>query len=520
MSDSGVRLTEVLVALSLATDLGLGQPAEHMARSARISMRLGERLGLDDRQLATLYDVSVLTYVGCPVYGNEAATIFGDDIAFRREFAMIDRAGLPAMSFVLRRAGAESPVLRRVRLAAGIMATGGRGVAEQMANHCAAVGELASRLGLSSDVREGLEQSYARWDGRGVPSHLARDQLSLSARICHVAEACEVLQRSAGVDEAVGVVRERRGGHFDPSVVEAVERHPTELFDGIDEHTVDELLEADPLHRPPLTHGELDVVLAAVGDFCDLRCTYFAGHSRGTAELVSAACELLSVPATEAVLARRAALVHDVGRFGVSATVWDRPGPLASADQERMRMHAYYVERIFSRPPPLRNVGVLAATHHERMDGSGYHRGLGGTTLSLPARVLAAADAYHAMTQRRPHRPALTDADAARELRKQADEGRFDPTATDAVLSAAGQAGGRTRAGGPAGLTAREGDVLALLAQGLANKAIARHLRISPKTTGNHVERIYAKLGVTNRAAATMRAVQHGLVGTGPAPMR
>jgi HD-GYP domain-containing protein (c-di-GMP phosphodiesterase class II) len=334
-----------------------------------------------------------------------------------------------------------------------------------------------------------------------------------------VAEASEVFLRTKGVDAAVEMVRARRGGHFDPAVVEAVERGPATLFHGIEEHSVEELLELDPLQRPPMTDAELDVALAAVGDFCDLRCGYFAGHSQGTADLVSSACELLSVPATEAMLARRAALVHDVGRFGVSATVWDRPGPLPSGDRERMRMHTYYVERIFSRPEPLRRVGHLAATHHERPDGSGYHRGHGGASLSLAARVLAAADAYHAMTQRRPHRPARTGADAAREVRAEADGGRFDPVATDAVLSAAGQAGGRARAGGPAGLTAREGDVLALLAQGLANKAIARELQISPKTIGNHVERIYMKLGVTNRAAATMRAVQHGLLGTGPAPL-
>ncbi len=515
---SGVRLPEVLVALSLATDLGLGQPAEHMVRSARISMRLGERLGLDDQQRATLYDVSILTYVGCPVYGNEAATLFGDDIAFRNEFVMTDRAGLPAMSLLLRRVGADAPVLHRIRLAAGIVATGGRSVAEQMANHCAGVGELASRLGLSPDVQAGVTQSYARWDGRGVPPHLAREQLSLSARICHVAEACEVLNRTEGVDKAVELLRARRGGHFDPSVVEAVEHDPRTLFDGIDDDTVDELLEADPAERPPLTDEELDVVLAAVGDFCDLRCGYFAGHSRGTAELVSAACALLGVAPAEATLARRAALVHDVGRFGVPANVWDRPGPLSSGDRERMRMHTYYVERIFRRPEPLRRVGDLAATHHERPDGSGYHRSLGGTTLSLPARVLAAADAYHAMMQRRPHRPARTETDAARELRKEADQGRLDPVATDAVLASAGQATGRTRAGGPAGLTAREGDVLALLAQGLPNKAIARELDISPKTISNHVERIYMKLGVTNRAAATMRALHQGLVSTGPTP--
>jgi DNA-binding NarL/FixJ family response regulator len=131
--------------------------------------------------------------------------------------------------------------------------------------------------------------------------------------------------------------------------------------------------------------------------------------------------------------------------------------------------------------------------------------------------MLAAADAYHAMTQPRPHRPALTDSDAARELRREADQGRLDAAATDAVLAAAGHAGSRSRAGGPAGLTAREVDVLGLLTQGLPNKAIAHRLGISPKTVGTHVERIYTKLGVSNRAAAAMRAMQHGVVASTPA---
>src|SRR5207344_653204 len=168
-----------------------------------------------------------------------------------------------------------------------------------------------------------------------------------------------------------------------------------------------------------------------------------------TADLVEAAATLLNLPPTETKLARRAALVHDVGRFGVPGTVWDKPGPLGGGDRERMRMHVYYVERIFNRPEPLRRIGLLAATHHERMDGSGYHRGVGGTMLSLPARVLAAADAYHAMTQPRPHRAAMSGDDAARELRRDAEAGRLDPVATDAVLAAAGHTPSRSRGGGP-----------------------------------------------------------------------
>lgn len=319
-------------------------------------------------------------------------------------------------------------------------------------------------------------------------------------------------QRTAGVEQAVEMVRSRAGTHFDPQIAAAVEPDPEALFEGLDDDTVEKILESEPIERPPLTDDELDQVLEAIGDFCDLRCPYFAGHSRGTAELVAAAAELLHVPPAEAALARRAALVHDVGRFGVPGSVWDKPGSLTSSDRERMRLHVYYVERIFNRPEPLRRIGLLAATHHERMDGSGYHRGVGGAMLSTPARVLTAADVYHAMTQTRPHRGALTDADAARELRREADEGRLDHAVTDAVLAAAGHAGSRSRAGGPAGLTARESDVLGLLTEGLSNKGIARQLGISPKTVGNHVERIYTKLGVSNRAGAAMRAMRHGLV--------
>jgi HD-GYP domain-containing protein (c-di-GMP phosphodiesterase class II) len=516
MASSGVRLTELLVSLSLATDLGLGQPSEHMLRSARISMRLGGRLGLGTADLATLYDVSILTYVGCPVYGNEAALLFGDDIDFRAHSYEVDLAGFPAMVFMLRRAGSGTPAFNRARRAATLMATGGRGLIEQMANHCSAAGLLAQRLGLSADVRAGVEQSYARWDGQGVPGDLNGDALALSARVSQIANACEVIHRSAGVEQAVEVVRARSGTHFDPEIVAALRRDPEALFEGLDEDTVDEVLDAEPVQRPSLTDDELDNALEAIGDFCDLRCPYFAGHAVGTAQLAVGAAALMQMPAADAALTRRAALIHDVGRFGVPGSVWDKRGPLNAREHERMRMHVYYVERIFSRPEPLRRIGLLAATHHERTDGSGYHRGVGGAILSSPARVLAAADAYHAMTQDRPHRSALSETAAARQLRLEAGQGRMDPVATEAVLTAAGHAAHRSRAGAPAGLTARESEVLGLLSRGLANKSIARRLRISPKTVGNHVEHIYAKLGVSNRASAAMLAMQHGLVGAVP----
>jgi HD-GYP domain-containing protein (c-di-GMP phosphodiesterase class II) len=512
MAPLEVRLNELLVALSLATDLGLGQPPEHMLRAARLSMRLGERLGLETEELATLYDVSILTYVGCPVYGNESALIFGDDIDFRAHSYDIDFAGVPGMTYMLKRAGAGSPAGVRAQRAAKLLVTGARGVVELMATHCSAAGFLAQRLGLNESVQSGVEQSYARWDGRGVPGGVGGKALALSARISHVANTCEVFHRTAAVDEAVAVVTARSGTHFDPEVVVAVRSAPQELFAGLDDDTADAFLNAEPLQRLPLTEEALEVALEAIADFCDLRCSYFAGHARGTADLASAAATVLNLPEADVTLTRRAALVHDVGRFGVPALVWNTPGPLSHRDWERVRMHSYYVERIFSRPEPLRRVGLLAATHHERMDGSGYHRGIGGVMMSSPARILAAADAYHAMTQDRPHRRALSPAAAALELRQDADSGRLDPAATAAVLEAAGASAGRGRPAPHGGLTARETEILGLLARGEANKTIARQLVISPKTVSNHVEHIYAKLHVSNRAAAAMVAMQHGLV--------
>ena len=247
-----------------------------------------------------------------------------------------------------------------------------------------------------------------------------------------------------------------------------------------------------------------------------MRCAWFAGHARTTAELVRAALEVMQTPPADVGLAYRAALVHDVGRFGVPGSVWAKPGPLTATEREKARLHSYYVERIFDRPEPLRRVGLLAATHHERMDGSGYHRGIGGSMLSVPARVLAAADAYSAMLQPRPYRAALSEADAARSLQAEAGRGRLDHAAVDAVLTAAGHRPHRTRAPGSTGLTVREGEVLALLVGGMPNKAIARRLGISPKTVSNHVEHIYSKLGVTNRAGAAMYAMHYGIAGALP----
>ena len=214
---------------------------------------------------------------------------------------------------------------------------------------------------------------------------------------------------------------------------------------------------------------------------------------------------------------RRAGLVHDIGRVAVHAGVWAQDGPLSQDHREQVRLHAYHSERVLSRSRYLSTLGGAAGGHHERLDGSGYHRGSSAGSLSRVARLLAAADVAQALTEPRAHRSALPPARAADLLAAEVREGRLDQQAVDAVLGAVGC---HLPAGAlPAGLTPREAEVIGLLAHGLQTKQVARRLTISPKTADRHVQNAYAKIGVSTRAAAAVYAMQHGLVAWGELPM-
>jgi HD-GYP domain-containing protein (c-di-GMP phosphodiesterase class II) len=222
----------------------------------------------------------------------------------------------------------------------------------------------------------------------------------------------------------------------------------------------------------------------------------------------------MGVPAGSVTLLRRAALAHDLGRVGVSNAIWEKPGRLGFGEWERVRLHPHFTERAFAQSPDLAPVGVLAGSHHERLDGSGYHRGTSGPGLDQAARILAAADCYGAMREARAHRPALDASAAEAELIREADEGRLDAEAADAVLAAAGHRVRERPRELPAGLTDRELEVLLVLVRGESNQAIAAGLGISAKTVGHHVQHVYEKAGVRSRAAATLWAFEHDLVHT------
>jgi HD-GYP domain-containing protein (c-di-GMP phosphodiesterase class II) len=310
------------------------------------------------------------------------------------------------------------------------------------------------------------------------------------------------------------MTRRHAGTRIDPGLAKLFVTRADELLGGLDTAaTWEEVLGAEPRLARRVTGAELDEVLEGMADMVDLKSPFLAGHSRGVANLAAEAARVAGLAAHEQTTIRRAGLLHDLGRLGVSNAIWDKPGPLTDIERERAHLHPYLTDKMLARIPALAASREIAARHHERLDGSGYPRGLTAASLTPSDRLLAAADVYHAMTEPRPYRPALDDTQAATALRAEVRAGRLDRDAVGAVLRASGHRA-PARGEGPAGLTRREVEVLSLLARGLANKEIARRLGVTPKTVSNHVEHVYTKIDVGSRAAATLYATQHGLVGS------
>jgi HD-GYP domain-containing protein (c-di-GMP phosphodiesterase class II) len=511
---SEVRLAELVASLSFATDLGRGQAMEHSIRRARLALRLADRIGADNDDRIATYYTGLLDGVYCHADANEQALWFGDDIAVKADAYAADVESLRGLLTMLRRLGAGDSGLARVRRIAEFPLRGWAEVNQWLRTHSALQAQFAIRIGLPSAVSDALSQSYERWDGKGVPNGVEGERVPLAARIVCLADVVEVHHRRGGTEAAQRVASERSGGEFDPHLASLLIDRAPEVLDGLDEETSwGAVIEAEPGLDRVVSGDELDVVLEAMGDLVDMKSPHMAGHSRGVANLAAEAARILEMAPGEQALLRRAGFVHDLGRLGVSNAIWDKPGPLSVSEAERVRLHPYVTDRMLARVPALRPVRALAARHHERLDGSGYPSGLSGPELSEADRILAAADACHAMTEPRPYRAELPPDTTAAELRSEVRAGRLDGDAVEAVLAAAGHRAPARREW-PGGLTAREVEVLSLLARGHSNKEIARRLFITPKTVSSHVEHIYMKIDVSSRARATHFATQHGLVGS------
>ena len=507
-----MRLAELVAALSLGVDLGFGQPMEHVLRECMIALRLADRIGLDEADRSTVYYTGLLVNVGCHADAHEQAKWFGDDIAlkstkYERDFRSV-RAAAATMALV----GSGNPPLHRFRVGLEFAVSGRRDVDGMVATHAAVARALAERLGLSEAVQDAVCASYEQWDGKGWPAGVAGDAIPVASRLSQFAEFIEVAHRLGGDDAALTLAEKRSGLQFDPALSAALRADPDGILGGLDSaHTWTAVIDAEPALRVTLRGDDFDRALRAIADFVDLKSPYTLGHARAVADLAAATASQLELGKDEVLMLRRAGLVHDLGRLGVSNAIWDKPGPLGTGEWERVRLHPYLTERMLYQSEALAPLAEIAVQHRERLDGSGYPKGLSGAAITRPARILGAVDAYQSMREPRPHRPALSAEHAAEELQADVRAGKLDAEAVAAVLAAAGHAVGRRREW-PAGLTTREVDVLRLVARGLSSKQIAAQLVITPKTARNHIEHIYTKIDASSRVAASLYATEHGLL--------
>ena len=514
-----VRSVELIATLSVATDLALGVPLEHGLRSTLVAMRLCDLLAVDQETVSQTYFLCLLFYVGCTAPVNLSPEIFGDDNALAT-YGLPNRFGTrtQAIGGFLR---ALAPPDGSLRLRARQVALGVPRLARAFPSVVAAVCEvgrmLTDRLSLPTTVSSLFIYESERWDGKGLPDGVKGNAIPLPVRIVHVARDAAFQAMLGDTKFVADTIRRRAGAAFDPEVANLLADRTTEIFSEEDESLWEAVLTTEPKPWLMLEGNEIDDALGAMGEFSDVASPYLVGHSSGVAELAAMAAQHIRLGPTQEAQIKRAALVHDVGRVAVPLRIWEKAASLTADDWEAVRLHAYHSERILLRSPFLAELASIAGFHHERLDGSGYHRGSAAPQLDSKARLLAAADVYHAMCEPRPHRRAFTGEEAAQALTEQARRGLFDRESVAAILEVAGHSTPSIE--WPAGLTEREVEVVRLLVRGMQTKQVARRLDISPKTADHHVQNAYRKMGVSTRAGASLFAMKHGLTTWGELPI-
>ncbi len=466
----------------------------------------------------TTYWVALLRYIGCTGHAHEVATLFGDEIAIRAQ-TLVHDAGEPTevMRDVFAYATAWRPEEERDEIIRMLQETAHAWAVHNFASGCEVADMLVRRLDFGPDVREALASTFERWNGKGFPNHAAGEAIPLPMRVVHLSQDMEAIGRIFSPDRALDAARDRRDRTYDPALADLFVAHGGEWFDRLrTTEPWDAVLALEPEPRRLLDGGDLDDALAVAADFIDLKSPYMLGHSRRCAALAVDAARVLGFAEEETARVGRAGLLHDFGTTAVSNSIWDKPGTLTRTEFDRVELHPMLTEQMLRRSPALAELNPVASAHHEKCDGSGYHRRVRADAGDLGGCILAATEIYVGLTSERADRPAHSPQDAAAELRRLESEGVIEPRASRAVLVAAGHGTPRAAVGkrrpSPGGLSRREVEVLRLAALGLTTRQIAERLFISAKTADHHIQHIYTKIGVSTRAAAALWATQHAVV--------
>jgi HD-GYP domain-containing protein (c-di-GMP phosphodiesterase class II) len=468
-------------------------------------------MGLDDEKASHAYYTTMLRYVGCTAPMPEYAASMGvADTDMRPRGDMTDMTNPKEAFSLLFSLGGGLPAWRRPAVWAGVMLRGRSAAPAGVRSDCEVAARMARRFRLHENVATALYQTFERWDGHGLPNGMAKEAIALPARLANVAFAAVMFHDAGGRESAVDALRRWTGRSLDPEITASFLQRSDELLATVEsEDCWLDALTCEPAPHQTVPEQRLDEVISGFGDFVDLKSTYLHGHSAGVAALAEAAGRACRLSEADTTALRRAGWLHDLGRAAVPTMVWEKPGPLTMAEWELVRLHPYHTERMLSRSSALAPLAQLAGMHHERIDGSGYHRGAPAAAQTRTARILATTDVYQALTSDRPHRPGISPEAAARVLEAQPG---LDRDSVTAVLDAAGQRPGRGRLPWPAGLSDREVEVLRLLARGRSMRQIADTLFISQSTVHTHVAHIYEKAGFSTRASAALFAMENGLL--------
>lgn len=429
-----LQLSEVLSALSHALDITEGQVQGHAERSCMIGMRIAAALDLDGATRSSLFYALLLKDAGCSSNAAKVAALFGaDDAMVKSSRRLTDTSSTPhALLHVLRTAGAGGSVLARGRHTAAVLRAGHAGARSLIELRCERGAAVVRAIGLGEFAARAIMDVDEHWDGGGYPAGISGDQISLGGRVLCLAQTAEVFWQHGGPGAACEIAQRRRGTWFDPSLVDAFValQHDAQFWRSLETPTVASI---EPPERVLVADGyRLDRVAHAFASIVDAKSPYTGHHSEGVAAIADGLAELLDVDSGTRATLRRGALLHDIGKLGVSNRILDKPGPLAPREWDAVRRHPQRSMEILARVHAFEDVARIAGAHHERLDGSGYFRGLTAAQLDRPSRILAVADVAEALSAERPYRPALSDDEVLSIMRQDANRA-LDPDAFAAL---------------------------------------------------------------------------------------
>jgi HD-GYP domain-containing protein (c-di-GMP phosphodiesterase class II) len=419
---SSVSVAEVFSALSFALDITEGHPFGHALRTCLIGMRLADRMGLPLADRRDLYYALMLKDVGC---SSNAARVFelfgGDERVAKRDLRRVDWANyFKAARYALAHAAPGASWFERACKVAGLAAAGPRAASDLVQVRCSRGAAIVTQLGFSPQVAAAVGSLEEHWDGHGHPGGLRGQQIPLLSRIMGLAQTLEVFAALEGPRAALDVAKERSGRWFDPTLVAAAQDLEADLtlWCTFDEHALQQAVrEREPGDAALLAgHGTLDRIAEGFAAVVDAKSPYTATHSARVTGIAVGIAKEMGFGEAELAELRRAGLLHDLGKLSIPNSILDKPGPLTPDEWGLVKLHPYFTQCVLERIRGFGSLAVVAASHHERLDGRGYHRNLRGEQIPAGGRVLAVADMYEALTANRPYRPALPEETALKIL--------------------------------------------------------------------------------------------------------